>query len=409
MKCYITTTSFGFIATNQDNEIIDYRVFEKKQVEKLLEIQKKQLLQEEVELIESVGLYYDEIVIETSKARSIYSHLNQYNKIITENTTKTGKYIRNNLEEILTDIPELKKVDVRRNLNNTYTQIAKDKIRESIKTNDVMIVETINSLEEIEETTGKLIECLREWTITYVPELDKIHNHELYSKIIALETTRENIKNSSLIENTQIEILDSNDVEMTEEDLSIIKEFATSIYSLYQTKNTLEEFIQNKIKEVAPNLYDVAGANLAAKLIAHMNGLEQLAKLPSSTVQIIGAEKATFRHLKTGENPPKHGLIFQHPSIRGSNWWIRGKLARAVAAKITIAARKDAFSNDYDANLKIELDEKIEKIKKDHPFPERKKKKENKDKKGKKSKKNRKERKKKKNRKKKLRKGEYSY
>ena len=151
MKCYITTTSFGFIATNQDNEIIDYRVFEKKQVEKLLEIQKKQLLQEEVELIESVGLYYDEIVIETSKARSIYSHLNQYDKIITENTTKTGKYIRNNLEEILTDIPELKKVDVRRNLNNTYTQIAKDKIRESIKTNDVMIVETINSLEEIEE------------------------------------------------------------------------------------------------------------------------------------------------------------------------------------------------------------------------------------------------------------------
>lgn len=113
--------------------------------------------------------------------------------------------------------------------------------------------------------------------------------------------------------------------------------------------------------------------------------------------------------MKTGENPPKHGLIFQHPSIRGSNWWIRGKLARAVAAKITIAARKDAFSNDYDANLKIELDEKIEKIKKDHPFPERKKKKENKDKKGKKSKKNRKERKKKKNRKKKLRKGEYSY
>lgn len=210
MKCYITTTSFGFIATNQDNEIIDYRVFEKKQVEKLLEIQKKQLLQEEVELIESVGLYYDEIVIETSKARSIYSHLNQYDKIITENTTKTGKYIRNNLEEILTDIPELKKVDVRRNLNNTYTQIAKDKIRESIKTNDVMIVETINSLEEIEETTGKLIERLREWTITYVPELDKIHNHELYSKIIALETTRENIKNSSLIENTQIEILDSN-------------------------------------------------------------------------------------------------------------------------------------------------------------------------------------------------------
>jgi nucleolar protein 56 len=180
---------------------------------------------------------------------------------------------------------------------------------------------------------------------------------------------------------------------------------------LYKSKNKLEEFIDEKIKEIAPNMYDVAGANLAAKLIAHTNGLENLAKLPSSTIQIIGAEKAIFRHLKTGENPPKHGLIFQHPSIRGSNWWVRGKLARTVASKITIAARKDAFSNEYDPNLKVELYERIEEIKKSHPFPERKKsKKDENNKKSKKGKKAKKERgKKKKRNKKKLRKGEYTY
>lgn len=407
MKCYITTTSFGFIATNQDNEIIDYKLFEKKQVQKLQEIQKKLLLQEEIELIESIITYYDEIIIETIKPQSVYSQLKDNDKIIVKKTTSHGQYIRSHLEEIVHTISELKTIDVRRNLNKTYQEIAQEKIRESIKTNDVMIVETINSLEEIEETTGKLIERLREWCMPYVPELDKIHNHELYSKIISTQTTRQNIKNCSLLDNTQIELDDTNDIEMSKEDLLIIKNFATSLYSLYQTKNNLEEYIQDKIKEVAPNLYDVAGANLGAKLIAHVNGLENLAKLPSSTVQIIGAEKATFRHLKTGEKPPKHGLIFQHPSIRGSNWWIRGKLARAVASKITIAARKDAFSNEYDPNLKIQLDEKIEKIKKDHPFPERRKKKENET--NKKGKKNRKERKKKKNRKKKLRKGEYSY
>lgn len=407
MKCYITTTSFGFIATNQDNEIIDYKLFEKKQVQKLQEIQKKLLLQEEIELIESIITYYDEIIIETIKPQNVYSQLKDNDKIIVKKTTSHGQYIRSHLEEIVHTISELKTIDVRRNLNKTYQEIAQEKIRESIKTNDVMIVETINSLEEIEETTGKLIERLREWCMPYVPELDKIHNHELYSKIISTQTTRQNIKNCSLLDNTQIELDDTNDIEMSKEDLLIIKNFATSLYSLYQTKNNLEEYIQDKIKEVAPNLYDVAGANLGAKLIAHVNGLENLAKLPSSTVQIIGAEKATFRHLKTGERPPKHGLIFQHPSIRGSNWWIRGKLARAVASKITIAARKDAFSNEYDPNLKIQLDEKIEKIKKDHPFPERRKKKENET--NKKGKKNRKERKKKKNRKKKLRKGEYSY
>lgn len=407
MKCYITTTSFGFIATNQDNEIIDYKLFEKKQVQKLQEIQKKLLLQEEIELIKSIITYYDEIIIETAKPQSAYSHVKDNDKIIVKKTTSHGRYIRSHLEEIVHTLPGLETVDVRRNLNKIYMEIAQEKIRESVKTNDVMIVETINSLEEIEETTGKLIERLREWCMPYLPELDRIHNHELYSKIISTRTTRDNIKNCSLLDSTGIELKDTNDIEMSKEDLLIIKNFAASLHSLYQTKNSLEEYIRDKIKDVAPNLYDVAGASLSAKLIAHVNGLENLAKLPSSTVQIIGAEKATFRHLKTGERPPKHGLIFQHPSIRGSNWWIRGKLARAIASKITIAARKDAFGNEYDPDLKVQLDEKIEKIKKDNPFPERKKKKEQE--KGKKGKKNRKERKKKKNRKKKLRKGEYSY
>jgi nucleolar protein 56 len=274
-----------------------------------------------------------------------------------------------------------------------------------------MVVETINSLEEIEDSTGKLIERLREWCTPYLPEMEKLHNHELYAKIIATETSRENIINSGILDNTHVSLSENYDVEIGENDLEIIKTFANSIYSLYKSKNKLEEFIDEKIKEIAPNMYDVAGANLAAKLIAHTNGLENLAKLPSSTIQIIGAEKAIFRHLKTGENPPKHGLIFQHPSIRGSNWWVRGKLARTVASKITIAARKDAFSNEYDPNLKLELDERIEEIKKSHPFPERKKsKKDENNKKSSKGKKAKKERgKKKKRNKKKLRKGEYTY
>lgn len=410
MKCYITTTSFGFIATDYENNLIDYELFDKKQIICLQEIQKKQVLKEELNLIGRIAKNYDEIIIETNNNNTLYSDLDEYNFLKFEKTTKQGKYIREHLEEILEQIPELEKVNIRKKLNQTYNEIAKEKIRESIKTNDVMIVETINSLEEIEETTGKLIERLREWCTPYLPELDKLHNHELYTKLIATETTRENIKKSKLLENTNITLSDTYTVNITDADLNIIKEFATSLDKLYQTKNYLEEYIQEKIRETAPNLNDVAGANLSAKLIAHVNGLENLAKLPSSTVQIIGAEKATFRHLKTGENPPKHGLIFQHPSIRGSNWWIRGKLARAVAGKITIAARKDAFSNEYDPNLKIQLDKKIEKIKKDHPFPEHKNEKNKKQKKNRKNKRNKKERgKKRKRNKRKLRKDEYYY
>lgn len=407
MKAFITTTSFGFIATDEEFNVVDKFLFEKKQIEILEKIQQKQIIEEELELITRLSEKYDEIIIETIKTKSSYE-IDEIEKISVEKTTVHGDYIREHFDEVLTQLTD---ANIRKTMNETYNEITSEKIRESIKTNDVMIVETINSLEEIEDTAGKLIERLREWCTPYLPEMEKLHNHELYSKVIATQTSRENIINSGILDNTHVSLSENYDVDISESDLEIIKSFANSVYSLYESKNELEEYIDEKIKEVAPNMYDVAGANLAAKLIAHTNGLENLAKLPSSTIQIIGAEKAIFRHLKTGENPPKHGLIFQHPSIRGSNWWVRGKLARAVASKITIAARKDAFSNEYDPNLKVELDERIEEIKKSHPFPERKKnKKEENDKKSKKGKKSKKEKgKKKKRNKRKLRKGEYNY
>lgn len=407
MKAFITTTSFGFIATDEEFNVVDKFLFEKKQIEILEKIQQKQIIEEELELITRLSEKYDEIIIETIKTKSSYE-IDEKEKISVEKTTVHGDYIREHFDEVLTQLTD---ANIRKTMNETYNEITSEKIRESIKTNDVMIVETINSLEEIEDTAGKLIERLREWCTPYLPEMEKLHNHELYSKVIATQTSRENIINSGILDNTHVSLSENYDVDISESDLEIIKSFANSVYSLYESKNELEEYIDEKIKEVAPNMYDVAGANLAAKLIAHTNGLENLAKLPSSTIQIIGAEKAIFRHLKTGENPPKHGLIFQHPSIRGSNWWVRGKLARAVASKITIAARKDAFSNEYDPNLKVELDERIEEIKKSHPFPERKKnKKEENDKKSKKGKKSKKEKgKKKKRNKRKLRKGEYTY
>lgn len=407
MKAFITTTSFGFIATDEEFNVVDKFLFEKKQIEILEKIQQKQIIEEELELITRLSEKYDEIIIETIKTKSSYE-IDEKEKISVEKTTVHGDYIREHFDEVLTQLTD---ANIRKTMNETYNEITSEKIRESIKTNDVMIVETINSLEEIEDTAGKLIERLREWCTPYLPEMEKLHNHELYSKVIATQTSRENIINSGILDNTHVSLSENYDVDIGESDLEIIKSFANSVYSLYESKNELEEYIDEKIKEVAPNMYDVAGANLAAKLIAHTNGLENLAKLPSSTIQIIGAEKAIFRHLKTGENPPKHGLIFQHPSIRGSNWWVRGKLARAVASKITIAARKDAFSNEYDPNLKVELDERIEEIKKSHPFPERKKnKKEENDKKSKKGKKSKKEKgKKKKRNKRKLRKGEYNY
>jgi nucleolar protein 56 len=90
---------------------------------------------------------------------------------------------------------------------------------------------------------------------------------------------------------------------------------------------------------------------------------------PSSTVQIMGAEKALFRHLKSGDRPPKYGLIYQHPQVRGAKWWNRGKIARMLAGKISLAVRRDVFTKTIDENVAEEFKSKVDEIEKNNPFP----------------------------------------
>jgi len=84
----------------------------------------------------------------------------------------------------------------------------------------------------------------------------------------------------------------------------------------------------------------------------------------------LGAEKALFRSLRTGARPPKHGIIFQHPLIHEAKRWQRGKVARALAGKLTIAARVDAFSGKYVGDkLKADLEKRIDEIKEKYGEP----------------------------------------
>jgi len=109
---------------------------------------------------------------------------------------------------------------------------------------------------------------------------------------------------------------------------------------------------------------------LGARLIALAGGLTNLAKLPASTVQVLGAEKALFRSLRTGARPPKHGIFFQHSLIHGAKRWQRGKIARALAGKLAIAARIDAFSGKYAGEtLKGDLEKRVEEIKEKYEDP----------------------------------------
>lgn len=137
---------------------------------------------------------------------------------------------------------------------------------------------------------------------------------------------------------------------------------ARSLLDLITAREDLEDLLEIKAREIAPNLSTILGPVLAARLISRAGGLERLARLPASTIQVIGAERALFRHLRGKAPSPKHGLIFRHPLIQSSPKRLRGRIARALAAKLAIAARIDLYSGALDPRLAEALNERVSRI-----------------------------------------------
>ncbi|MFC7080162.1 NOP5/NOP56 family protein [Halorussus caseinilyticus] len=131
---------------------------------------------------------------------------------------------------------------------------------------------------------------------------------------------------------------------------------------LADESDALRAFIERETPEVAPNLAALAGPTLAARLISLAGGLEPLAKKPSGTVQVLGAEDSLFAHLRGRAPSPKHGVIFTHEFVRGTRPEKRGSAARALAGKLTIAARVDYYSGERRPELDDELERRMAQI-----------------------------------------------
>lgn len=390
MKCYLTGCFAGFVILDENFNLIDYELFPKEKIiESMNDVDNGNLTHEEELLLRRSIKKCDVMVIETNINVSKYKGLKGSSKFKFENPSAAGDYLRSNMAHVLEQTDFIgSEEELNQKLRKVSFDLTNYKIKEASKAEDMYLIQAINSIDEIDEATGKLIERLREWYMIHFPELNKLKNNEIYVSLIAEYGDINSIKQNEDLNEFKIKD-QSTGAEIEGKDLQMIREFAYSIKTLQNTKKSLNDYVEQKMSEIAPNLSALVGASLGAKLIAHIGSIEKLALLPSSTVQIIGAEKALFRHLKTGDRPPKHGLIYQYPEIRSTNWWLKGKFARAVAAKISIAVRKDVYSGEFDPNLKVELEERLEEIKKAHPFPPRagKSKKEDKKGKGKKKKK----------------------
>jgi nucleolar protein 56 len=141
-----------------------------------------------------------------------------------------------------------------------------------------------------------------------------------------------------------------------------LRSLAERVVAVAGEADDLRAYIERTAPAVAPNLSMLAGPVLAARLISLSGGLESLAKQPSGTVQLLGAEDALFAHLRGGAPSPKHGIIFTHEYVSGTRREERGSAARALAGKLSIAARIDHYSGDRRPDLQRELDERMERI-----------------------------------------------
>ena len=370
MEFYITQCIAGFIAFDEDLQIADYKLFtEDEVVSNLIKIEENEILDEEIELINGIKLdsIDDKIIIETTKRKSQYKELENYGNIEVKTPNKGGEHLRSNIDKVFEEIGFSKSQD---EITQIYEKLAIHKIKKSSQEEDKLLIQAINSVDDIDESISKLVERIRDWYTIYFPEMDTISNNETYIKLIAESENREDIL-ENFMEHFSEEIEESTGADIEEDDLVMLKSFAESIYSLQKSRKELETYIDSKMEAIAPNLRDLLGSTLGAKLIAHIGSIKRLATYPASVIQIMGAEKAIFRHLKTGERPPKHGLIFQHPSVRGAKWWNRGKIARNLALKITLAVRKDVFSGEYDPSIAEDYLKKVEQIEKENPFPKK--------------------------------------
>lgn len=247
------------------------------------------------------------------------------------------------------------------------------KVKETSEKLDQHLVQGVNTLDELDEIINTISTRIREWYGLHFPELDYIlQNIITYAAIVKDAGPRENITSELL---TQLDVPDkkielikqaiskSQGGSLTDESAESLRILSSQVIQLSELRTDLSNSVENLMEILAPNLKNILTAIIGARLIAKAGSLLKLAQMPSSTIQIIGAEKALFRALKTGARPPKHGLLFQHPSVNSAPKWQRGKIARALSAKIAIAVRIDVYRNaSLDNSLLDQLTKRIETI-----------------------------------------------
>ncbi len=250
---------------------------------------------------------------------------------------------------------------------------AEQEVSEASSKEDLHLVNAIQALDELDRFLNITTERTMEWYSLHFPELQDILKDNLALARLIIEIGRRGTFDEETLEkqgfgDKKAEAImlaseKSKGGTISEKDMRRIVGLAELAVKTAAEREKLAEAVDSTMNKIAPNVTQVAGATIGARLIARAGGLERMARLPASTIQVLGAEKALFRAIRTGSRPPKHGILFQHEAVHMAPKWQRGKIARTLANKIAIAARIDFYRGTKAEELTGLFEKRLKEIK----------------------------------------------
>ncbi|RDX64739.1 Nucleolar protein 56, partial [Mucuna pruriens] len=303
----------------------------------------------------------------------IGSQISEVTKIPCQSNEFVGELLRGVRFHFDRFVSDLKSGDLEKaqlGLGHSYSRA---KVKFNVNRVDNMVIQAIFLLDTLDKDINSFSMRVREWYSWHFPELVKIVNDNyLYAKVSKFIEDKSKLTEDHVPGLTDIvgdedkakEIVEAAKASMGQDlspvDLINVHQFAQRVMDLSEYRKNLYDYLVAKMNDIAPNLASLIGEVVGARLISHAGSLTNLAKCPSSTLQILGAEKALFRALKTRGNTPKYGLIFHSSFIGRASAKNKGRMARYLANKCSIASRIDCFSESGTTVFGDKLREQVE-------------------------------------------------
>lgn len=309
---------------------------------------------------------HDQLAVADTKLGGIIKEKLHINCISNNSVQELMRCIRSQMDSLISGIPSSEMAKMTLGLAHS---LARYKLKFSPDKVDTMIIQAVSLLDDLDKELNNYIMRCKEWYGWHFPELSKIiTDNTVYVKAVKAIGLRTNAVDCDLsdiltddIESKVKEMAEiSMGTEISDDDMNNIIHLCNEIMEMQTYRSQLYEYLKNRMMAIAPNLTILVGELVGARLISHAGSLINLAKHPASTVQILGAEKALFRALKTKHDTPKYGLIYHAQLIGQTTTRLKGKMSRMLAAKAALACRVDALGEDVGYELGAEHKCKLE-------------------------------------------------